>query len=351
VIYFIHGPDRFLARQTAQAIVERLDPAFANTSWLDGRETTPERLMAAVGTVSFFDAPRVVVVTDFIARSGRDAAGSDDDSPEDGRPSRNAPALAMLLAAVPNDHSLILLEPGLMSAPAALKSAAPNATVVAGDPPRGSALLAWLEEAAVRSGSSIDQRAAQRLAESLYPQTWDRKPNNPRYDRPPDMGALTQEIEKLSLAALPGPITAEVIDSLVPGGPDQRVFRFLDAALAGDMRTSAAELERLEAAGEEPAMLLAQLLGQVELTSVAASAGNRDAAAVARDLGSVSPSRMSGILASARRMPPRPAEAVGAAVDTDRKLKTGRLRRPNDALHAAVLHLALLAERNNGRSR
>ena len=124
--------------------------------------------------------------------------------------------------------------------------------------------LAWIESAALGAESRIDRRTAQRLAETLYPQTWQRKPSNTRYDRPPDLALLETEIEKLALAAHPGSITIDHISLLTPSVPDQRVFRFLDAALMGDLRAGLDELERLIAGGEEPAMLLAQLLSQME---------------------------------------------------------------------------------------
>ena len=77
MIYFVHGPDRYLARESALAIAHELDPDGSNTTWLDGRETTPERLIADIGAVTFFDAPRVVIVSDLLGRSGRDPAPDD----------------------------------------------------------------------------------------------------------------------------------------------------------------------------------------------------------------------------------------------------------------------------------
>lgn len=339
MIHLILGPDRLLARDSARALASELDPTGTNTTWLDGRETTPERVISAAGTISFFGAAPVVVVADLLARYGKQA--EDDDSGSGGTPrKRETSPLATIAAAVPEAHHLILLEPSLTSAPAALKSAKPPARVIANEPPRGPALVGWIVDTASRVESTIDRRTAQRLAETLYPQTWDRKPSNPRYDRPPDMALLTIEIEKLALAAHPGPITPETLAALTAGGPDQRVFRFLDAALAGDLRTAYLELERLEAAGEEPAMLLAQLLGQIEISNVIATASGRDANTVARDLGAIAPSRVSAVMNSTRRLPRgRLAPATtGAAID--RALKTGRTRRPIDALHDALLALA-----------
>ena len=73
VIYFIHGPDRLLARQAALDIANDVDPDGHNTSWLDGRETSLAKVSAPSAAVSFFGTPRVVVVSDFLPRSNRDA--------------------------------------------------------------------------------------------------------------------------------------------------------------------------------------------------------------------------------------------------------------------------------------
>ena len=351
MIYFIHGPDRLLAREAARRVATGLDPEGTSTSWLDGRESDVDRIVSIIGTTTFFGAPRIVIVSDMFARAGRASYGVESDDPVEGTRLRGVPDLETLISAVPDENALVLLEPNLASVPASFKSSAPGATIIAGEPPRGLALLEWLERAALRSDSRIDRRTAQLLAQILYPQTWDRKANNPRYDRPPDLEFLNQEIEKLALAAHPGPITGEHIAALTANGHDQRVFKFLDAALAGDLRTGLSELERFAAAGDEPAMLLAQLLGQLELAEVGLTAGGKSAEAVARDLGTIAPGRMSAVLASTRRAGSRAKGAAEVGSEIDRQLKTSRLRRPDDALHQLVLALGTDERaQSNGRS-
>jgi DNA polymerase III delta subunit len=274
-----------------------------------------------------------------LARGGRDSDSAQSTGDEE-RAERGRAEIKSLVSSVPKSHHLILLEPSLSSVPAALKSAAPAAKVIAGEPPRGAALVAWIEAAAIRAECRIDGRAAQRLAETLYPQSWDRKPSNPRYDRPPDLALLTAEIGKLALAAYPGPITVDIVATMTPGAPDPRVFQFLDAALAGELRLGVDKLERLVAGGDEPAMLLAQLLGQIELSTVTAAAGGKSAEAVARDLRTVAPGRLSAIMAATRRRAPQGAHIVATGARADRDLKLGRVRNPEDALRDLVLALA-----------
>ncbi len=352
MIYLVHGPDRLLAREAMLAITAELDPDGSSTTWLDGRETSFAGVASAAGAASFFGSPRVVIVTDLLVGANRHSDTGEPTGGDEERPGRGRAELESLVSAVPESHHLIFFEPSLATVPAVFKSTAPTAKVIAGEPPRGPKLIAWIEAAAIQAECRIDRRAAQRLAETLYPQTWDRKPSNPRYDRPPDLARLKAEVDKLALAAHPGPIAVDHIDMLTPVGPDQRVFRFLDVALAGDLRSGLDELRRLLAGGEEPAMLLAQLLGQVELATVAMEAGGKNAEAVARDLGSIASGRLSAVMATTRRQVPQPARAVGTSVLADRHLKTGRIRRPEDALHDLVLALEAAAPRgSSGGSR
>jgi DNA polymerase III delta subunit len=340
VIYFVHGPDRLLGRQAVLAIAADFDPSGSNTTWLDGRETSFAGVAAAVGAASFFDTPRVVIVTDLLVRAGRDAETGESTGGIEERSGRGRAELESLVSAVPESHHLIIFEPALTSIPAILKTAAPWVKIIAGEPPRGPALLAWIESVALGAETRIDRRTAQRLAETLYPQTWQRKPSNPRYDRPPDLALLKAEIEKLALAAHPEPITVDHIALLTPSVPHQRVFRFLDAALMGELRSGLDELERLIAGGEEPAMLLAQLLGQMELETVTSAAVGRNPDAVARDLGAVAPGRLSSVMNASRRKGRRSQFTAGVGVLADRNLKTGRVRKPEDALRDLVLALA-----------
>ncbi len=348
MIYFIHGPDRLLARQAALDVANNVDPDGHSTSWLDGRETSPAKVSAAVGAVSFFGTPRVVVVSDFLPRSNRDA-DSDAEGSEGASPAITG--LREVLAAVPDANCLILLEASLLAPPAALKSSGIAIEVISGSPPRGRALVDWIQDFAVKVGSKISPRSAQYLAMVLYPQTWDRKPSNPRYDVPPDMALLASEVEKLATASYPDSIADEHIRSLTPSGPDQRLFRFMDAAVGRNLPAALGELQRLEAGGDEPAQLVAQVLGQVELTTLTALAGSRGADQVSRDLGNIQPSRVSAVMASSRGRKPQTSLTVDDAIAADRKLKTGRSRQPIDALYDLILSESHVESDDHPRSR
>ena len=97
--------------------------------------------MSAVGTASFFDTPRVVIVTDLLVRASRDAETGESTSGIEERSGRGRAELESLVSAVPKSHHLIIFEPALTSVPAIFKTAAPGVKVTAGEPPRGPARL------------------------------------------------------------------------------------------------------------------------------------------------------------------------------------------------------------------
>ena len=335
MIALVHGPDAALARAEVAKLVAAHDPAGANTSHLDGREVTLAQVVAAAGSAGFFGGRRVVVVHDLMTRASRSSnKGGLADEADD---AIAAPALdlAPLFAAVPEVNLLVLVDAGLAAIPAAVKRAAPaNARVVAAEPPRGAALLAWLSAAAKEAGAELDGRTARLLAETLYPQTWSAKPANPRFDRPPDTEFLRNEVEKLVLVAYPDPVTPTHLRALVAGGPDDRVFRFVEAAEGGQLEVALAELERLQDAREEPAKLTAQVAQQIELAAVLAAGPAVDPVTAGRALGLSNPNRMVGIAAARRGRAAEAAfAAVMAAVETDRRVKRGELRQPEDGLY------------------
>src|SRR5690606_7373851 len=155
-----------------------------------------------------------------------------------------------------------------------------------------------------------------------YPQSWQRKSTNPAFDRPPDLELVRNEVAKLATAAAPGPITRDLVETLVARGDDDRIFGFIDAVIRGDLTGSTTELDRLLAAGEDPHQIRAQLGQTIELTSVLASAGRREPAHVGREIGLSNPNRMTAIARGLRSSSPgRARRAVRVMTTADRMMK------------------------------
>ena len=290
MIVLVHGPDALLARDEVAKLVAKHDPDGLNTTTLDGREVTLSAVISAIGSVGFFSPSRVVVVRNLMARATRGAAQTAGDQTDDTSAILD---LSPLFTAVPNQNVLILVDTELAAIPAAVKKAAPaDVTVIAAAVPRGRPLVDWVVRTAEAAGGAIERRAAEALLQALYPQTWSAAPSNPRYDRPPDSEHLGNEIERLLLYAHPHPVTVAHVRDLVERGPNDRVFRFIDAVVAGQLDAASSELEQLLLAGEEPAKLAAQLHQQVELAALLAAAPVGTAPAdVGKAVGLSNPSR------------------------------------------------------------
>jgi DNA polymerase III delta subunit len=343
MIVLIHGPDAAMTRSHVASITREHDPDGANTSQLDGRTAPLSQIIAAISSVGFFGSARVVVVHDLMTRASRPAKGTSSDDVADDDPTTPPPMdVSALFAAVPAENLLVLADADLTAIPATIKRIAPaNMRILSGEPPRGQHLIAWLEAAARDAGSSFERGAARHLAETTFPQSWESRPSNPRYDRPPDLDALRNEIDKLALAAHPGAISRAQIDELIHSGEDDRVFRFIESAANGPLDVALAELSRLQDAGEEPAKLAAQVYQQHELATLLAAGPRIDPAMAGKAIGLSNPNRMVGIAGSRRG---RSAESAFAALAnaraTDRQSKRGELRQPIDALYHLILSVA-----------
>lgn len=332
MIHLILGPDDAMVREATRVRALASDPDGQSTTTLDGKTVRIQDVLMAAASVGFFSTGRTIIVEDLLARFAKGPGkGNDAD-------------WQALFSGVPGETTLILADPSVLSAPAAIKKMLPgDAEVVICDPPRGRELIDWISSRAQSAGGKIDNRTATKLAETLYPASWSRKGNNPAFDRPPDMEALGNEIDKLVTAAWPGAIADSHIRDLIAQGDNDQIFSFIDAASSGNIAKAAPELDRLLASGEDPYKILSQLCGSVELAVVMSRADRRSPMDVGKDLRLANANRMSSVARSVRDQPRNFAPRVARALEeTDRKMKTGELRDPTDALYAALASIAAL---------
>lgn len=248
--------------------------------------------------------------------------------------------LAPLFAATPQENVLILVDTDLAGVPAGVKrSLASDARVLAAEAPRGQQLVTWLTQVAKEEGGAMEPATARLILNRLYPNSWSTKPQNPRYDRPPDLERLHSEVAKLVTAAHPGPVTSRHVDLLVPHGDSDQIFRFTDAVARGELPVALGELAKLLDAGQEPFRLAAQLNQQVELAvALSATGAPGDPVRIGKDLGLSNPNRMTGVATTLRGKKPSSARrAVQMAAWVDQQAKRGALRDPEDVLYEMVL--------------
>jgi DNA polymerase III delta subunit len=320
MIVVILGPDAGLARRTLKRVLADRDPSGQSTSWLDGNSVGIPAVIGDISSIGFFSAGRVVVVENLIARLGKQG------SKENGNP----PNWAGLYAAVPEASTLILIDPSLAELPALAKKPLPSGSIVEHSKPlRGPALIDWMIRTAKDAGGQMDKATAQDLAMTLYPQNWSAEPNNPLYDRPPDMELLQNEVQKLVLAAYPDSVTRDTVRAMTPREEQDQIFTFLDAAGSGNVPVAMQELHKLLAVGEDPAKLLAQ----------------RQANAIATDMGAKNPRQVQSMQRNLQGMSPAVAQTRSRiASEADRKFKTGQLKDPLDALYDTILRIARMRQ-------
>lgn len=336
MIVIILGPDSGLAHRTLKSVLTKHDPSGQSTSWLDGSTSSIAAVKGDIASVGFFSAGRVVVVENLIARLGKQ--GSKD--------AGNAPDWAGLYAAVPEASTLVLYDPSLSELPSLAKKPLPaDARVEFSKPLRGPQLVDWIVKTAKAAGGEMDKATAQELAMTLYPQNWSAAPNNPLYDRPPDMELLENEVQKLVLAAHPDPVTRDTVREMTPREEQDQIFAFLDAAGAGNVPVAMQELDKLLAVGEDPAKLLAQLSGNIEIASVVAAGGRRNANAIATDMGAKNARQVQSMQRNLQGMSAGVAQARSKiASEADQRFKTGQLKEPLDALYDTILRIAYMRQ-------
>jgi DNA polymerase III delta subunit len=334
VIALIVGPDAATARGEVGRLVGNFDPTGLNTTRLDGKTAGLDEVIGAVSTPAFFGGGRVVVVDDLMSRATRaQAGGGDGDAAETAAGTRGLD-FGRLFAAVAPENVLILVDPTLATIPASVRKSAPAGTTqFGGDPPRGAALIEWIQRRAADAGSNIDGRTARLLAERTFPQTWSAKPTNPTYDRPPDLDLLGNEIAKLALATHPGAIDEAIVRAMVAGAAEDRLFPFVEAVVTGRLDDAVPALESLQATGDDPGRLVAQVFQQIELAALLPAAGAADPAGIGKEIGLTNPNRMIGVAKTARRGKTAPDRLLRTALQTDRQTKRGELRHGDDVVY------------------
>jgi DNA polymerase III delta subunit len=341
MIAIILGPDAATCRTETKRLASELDPDGSNTSRLDGKVARIAEIASMAGTPSFFGSGRVVIVDDLLGKFSR---GTSDEPFEDStRASKNTSStseLATLVASVHPDNLLILVEQSHATIPASISKALPkDVQVRVSEPPRGNALVEWMQGLATSIGSGIDREAAQALAEGLYPQTWLAKPPNPRYDRPPNLDQLESEIAKLALFVHPDEISTSHVREMAETSTADRLFQFVEQSIAGNLANATRDLESFDLHSDEAHRVSNQIYQQLELSAVLGSAPPKnDPAAVGRELGLSNPNRMFGVARAPR--PAFPTESILFANEVDRGIKTGRIKDVGDSIYSLMTWFA-----------
>jgi DNA polymerase III delta subunit len=309
-----------------------LDPDGMNTDLVDGRTASVDEIVTIVNTPAFFGGPRTVVIDGFLERFGRKGSDDGDGSSK----SKSLPDAAALFGSLSPSANVVFFDRGNASLPAALKKAAPkDARVLIHEAPRGAELIRWMQAQAEAGGAKLSDQLARRLAEMLFPKTWSAKPSNPAYDRPPELERLAQELEKLTLSAHPGAISAKHVDEMVAAAQEDRLFPLVESIYASDAMAALKEIESARERGDDPARATNSLYQQGELS--AALASGRDLVEIGQEIGLSNPNRMFGVSKTSQRSRSISTKAwLRRFIEIERGVKRGELRDPWDPLYSAL---------------
>ena len=333
MLIFLLGPDGFLARNALAKLRTELDPDGMNTDFIDGRAASVDEIARIVNTPAFFGGARTVIIDGFLERLSR--AKTTEVSAAPPARAKGQDDVSRLIASLPSGPNILFFDRAAGALPPSVKKAIPaGASVVTHPPPRGSELIAWMRSKAQAGGAQLPDQLARKIAGALYPKTWTNAPANPLYDAPPELERLAHEIEKLTLAAHPGAITSELVDDMIIGSTEDRLFPLIEAIYASELKNAADDLAAARDRGDDPSRIVNSLHQQAELA--AAIAPGHDPVQIGQELGLSNPNRMYGVSKSSQRSRTPAGEWLRRLIESERSIKTGRLRDPWDPLYSAL---------------
>jgi DNA polymerase-3 subunit delta len=255
MLYVLYGRDDFSLREELARIKGELDSdgmLSSNTDVLDGREVSPEQLMAICDTVPFLSGHRLVVVEGLLKRF---------DPPK--RPRRGARAakgasaeaverwlgLADYARRMPDTTTLVLVEEEVSPNNPLLKDLGAAGQVREFRPLRPGAVLQWILERAQSRGVDISPAAARLLADLVGNNLW----------------VLASELEKLAAYAQGRRIEGADVRALVSEARQVNIFAMVDAIVERRAAVALRLLRQLTTAGAEGGYLLAMVVRQYRL--------------------------------------------------------------------------------------
>ena len=314
MLYILVGEDDFSLRQSLEKIRRGIgDQALleANTTILEGRQVTPDRLRNACETVPFLAERRLVIVEGLLERFepkdkySRKKVTSTLDQQDEYK------SLAACISNIPDSTVLVLIDKKIRSNNPLLRELSAKAKVESFPLPRNTKLRNWIQSRVAQESGSISPGAIDLLARLVGSNLW----------------IMSSEINKLVLFTSGRRIEEEDVKTLVSHAQEANVFVMVDAIL--EFKASIAEqlLQQLLQAGASPAYLLVMLSRQVQMVVRAKELRKqRKSEAEIRDkLGLTSDFVLRKTLDQVDRYPwQRLKEVYHQILETDLSIKTGK---------------------------
>ena len=324
--YYLYGPEEVLKEEGLRYLIERaVDPATRdfNFDLRSAGQLDPESVEALCNTVPMMADRRVVVIRDVEQWKRKTKA-------------RNA-FLAYLER--PSPDTVVVLVQGAAE-DTEDKELARRAVSVHFGPPTATEAAKWLERKAAASGIRFAPGASEHLIKCTGG----------------DLGAIRLELEKLSALAGDEPITAEQVGDLVGIRHGETLFDWRDATMVGDAGRAVQLLGRVldqpGMSGVKLVSLLGTTLVGLGVVRAALDARSRGGALDRVAFDALRAARPFGLLPWkdetlrwahwAPKWPePRLRDALRAALETDRSLKSTTLSDERALLADLVMRLTI----------
>jgi len=298
VLYILYGEDDFSLQEWLSELKEGADVQV-----LAAEKLTLGELLRIGGTLPFLAPRRLVIVEGLLSRF--EPRGQSLESSEWSN-------LAQHVAQLPPTTTLVLVDGKLSPANPLLRKLASKAKVREFKLLRGTELQRWIQERVTRLGSQISPRAARLLAELVGGNLW----------------ILSQELEKLCLAAQGRPIEEKDVLELVSYAKEANIFSLADAIVGRQLRRASHLLQEFLSQGTAPAYLLYMITRQFRLVIQARELASRGLSAreISQELGLTSDFLLEKALEQAATYSgERLEEVYRRLLEADVLTKTGRL--------------------------
>ncbi len=246
VVAYFYGDDGWSMARAVDDIARRIEQATGaapDRMRLTGKEVTLDTITGPVATAPMFGGGTMVVATD---------------PPPLTRSKDSRATVERLLATVAPGNALVFLEgkTGGRKRTASAEDLAKlvgqaGGTVKAFPMPMGSGLIGWLNSRAAELDVKLEPPAVRDLAERLGGLVTEGD-----VDRSTLGETAVQELRKLSLYRLDGPVTVDDVRALVPAAVPDSAWAFLDAVSLRRIAQVAPQLDRLLETQPEQVLLV-----------------------------------------------------------------------------------------------
>lgn len=314
MLYIFYGRDTFSLRRALADLKASLDAdgmLESNTSLLDGRQISPQELMAVCDTVPFLAAQRLVIVEGLLARfeaSSRSGRRRNKAAPEgDLGPWRLLPEYVDRL---PPTTTLVLVDEDVSPANPLLAALRPKAKAQHFPPLHLREVPAWVQRRASEVGLALTPRAVTVLANLVGNDLW----------------LLASEMDKLAAYANGQRLDEADVHALVGAAREVSIFALVDAIVEGRPQQALRLLRQAIAQGADPPYVFAMVVRQYRNLALARELLDQGArsADIGERLGIRAPFALEKLLAQAERYDlPRLTSAYRRLLAADVAVKRG----------------------------